>query len=1577
VRVKRSRWRKRASVLRVASLSGAVAAVSADHTETPGSATPGSAHPTQRIWSTRLRARIADPTLWLVIATAALALLPRLYGLNWDANNHLHPDERAIVFKSICLSLPGSPRTSNCDPAYTGPGWFFSPNSPLNPHFFAYGSLPLYLLAAVAHVLAGLTHLTGGRFVPPDGGTWDDFNHFTLVGRVLSAVFDAGSVLLAGLLARRLMGRWAAVLAAAFVAVIPFDIQVAHFYAVDTLLLFFVLLTLLACVMLAQGGPAEVPAPRPAADPDGEDEGEVRVPDPWRSWRAGLFVGAACGLALATKISALPLVAPMLVALALRWRRRGVYDALLAGAGMLAAALLVYMVTSPYTFIDWHNFQLQVNEQNQLSRGALDYPYVRQFAGTTPFLYQIQQLLVYDMGLPLGLLGLAGFGWALARVWRRLDDDWTILVVWLLGYFAVIGSAYMKFSRYMLPVFVPLVLCGAAALAALAKWGTRRIAGQARGAADPDVRAAPLTRAVRAAHVRAGALAKRATRAWGAGWWRIACVALGLTVLAGTAFSALALINIYSAPNTRVQASQWIYDHVPAGSMLTYEVWDDPLPILVPPAYVTNGGTGHTPSGHVISPEQYGQIGLNLYDDDTPQKAQQLASQLASADVVVISSQRLLRSIPKLPDRYPMTTRYYQLLFAGQLGFTLAAHFENSPHLVGYRLDDTGADESFSVYDHPPVWLFVRNGTRLSQSQLLARLTDGVQLPARADRSGAQKSLLLPAQVAAADAQSPTLAAQFPATSLANAVPLVWWLLVIELLGLVSFPLAALVFRGLYDRGWGFSKMLGMLLLAYLTWLPASVRVLPFDRWVVVAALALLAVLGAAVAWLRREELWAFVRARWRVLVICEALFVVAFLAFAWIRALDPDLWHIYRGGEKPMEFAYLNAILRSRYMPPFDPWFAGGYINYYYYGQYIIAVLVKLTGIVPAVAYNLAVPLLFGVTITGAFSVVTGLTRRWWAGVAAGFGLAVVSNLDGLGQAFGQWRAVLMRQALPLFDYWQSSRVIPYTINEFPFWSFLYADLHAHLIDLPIAVFLIGCCASLVASAKVDGRAWRPALPTLAAVAVTLGAAWCTSTWDLPTYGLFVAVALALRLLPFGKPERWKRLRDIVSLRLVRGYVLALLVTFGATYALYFPFHADFQSFVSGTGPVTTPTDPNQFLTLFGLWLFLVVSFFVVELRDRWERRVAEQRLAEQEESGAEESGPEEAGRRLWILLLVSGVVLLLAYLAGVKLLLIVLLAVGIVLALESRHSPLKLMTYALVLLGLAIALAVEFIYVRDFLDGSQWERMNTVFKFYYQVWTLLALGGALIFAQLIGRALAVRAPGTAAPLVEPSADGAAATWRLEAPERGTNALRGLWLVALVALVLGSCIFVVEGTQARLQDPAEWARVQPPPGGLQPTTLSLDGMAFMRGWYPGDYAAINWMNAHIAGDPTIVEASNGPYKWYSRVSIYTGLPTVLGWASREYEQRYGGEVFPRGDDVNTFWGTEDPAVALNFLRTYGVRYVYLGALERTCYTTLSNDACVPMSPRAQAKFQTLAAQGMLRKVYANPDVTIFEVQGA
>src|SRR5262249_24597845 len=158
----------------------------------------------------------------------------------------------------------------------------------------------------------------------------------------------------------------------------------------------------------------------------------------------------------------------------------------------------------------------------------------------------------------------------------------------------------------------------------------------------------------------------------------------------------------------------------------------------------------------------------------------------------------------------------------------------------------------------------------LTQDQIKALLTDGVSLPAPTTHSGSQKSLLLPSQNVAANAQGPTLDAQFAPDSLANQLPVIWWLLLVELLGLVTFPLTFFVFRGSRDRGWGLSKLLGLLILALAIWLPSSLRILPFDRWAVFLAFGLLALTGGALAWWRRRELLAFARARWRTVLVGE-----------------------------------------------------------------------------------------------------------------------------------------------------------------------------------------------------------------------------------------------------------------------------------------------------------------------------------------------------------------------------------------------------------------------------------------------------------------------------------------------------------------------------------------------------------------------------------------------------------------------------------------------------------------------------------------------------------------------------------
>ena len=745
--------------------------------------------------------------------------------------------------------------------------------------------------------------------------------------------------------------------------------------------------------------------------------------------------------------------------------------------------------------------------------------------------------------------------------------------------------------------------------------------------------------------------------------------------------------------------------------------------------------------------------------------------------------------------------------------------------------------------------------------------------------------------------------------------------------------------------------------MAWLVWFPSSFRLVPFTSAAVAVAFALVAAVGVAVAWRRRVALWAFVRSRWRLIVANEALFVGGFLFFTWIRALDPDLWHIYRGGEKPMEIAFLNGILRSRYMPPLDPWFSGGAINYYYYGQYLIATLIRLTGITPTTAFNLAIPLLFGLTLSGAASVVAGVTRRWWAGLVGGIAVAVVANLDGLWQV---WQNVLTVRAGGLaapFDYWASSRVIPYTINEFPFWSFLYADLHAHLIDLPIVIMIVGLCASLLARARRDGGRWLSVAPTLAVAALALGAVWCVNTWDLPACALLLIAASTLRLLPFGgqHPPSWRQVATLIRWPVIRAWALAIGATLAATYLLYLPFHATFVNFTSGIAQVTTPTDPYQFFTLFGIWLFLIVTFFIVELRDRLERDAA----------ALQAEGESPVRYPLWLLAILVGGALIIGTAIRLDIGLVMLFTLGGWLALDLRHSPAKLLTYTLALLGLAIATGVELVYLRDFLDNSAWERMNTVFKFYYQVWVCFSLSGALIFSQLMPRALG---------LVSGARQATRARFTTHAASSATYGARMAWIVALSLLLGGSLIFDILGTQARVNDPAIWAAVQPPPGGVQPQGLSLDGMAYMRGWYPEDYAAINWLNANVSGAPTIVEASANPYQWYSRVSIYTGLPDVLGWGSHEEQQRYPDQVVARQFAVQSFYLTTDPKAALQFLSDYHVRYVYVGELERSCITTGPNGNCIGLPAQSLAKFTIMAQEGELRPVFTDGATVIYQV---
>jgi hypothetical protein len=597
---------------------------------------------------------------WILIGLLSLAFALRIYGLDWDGGLYFHPDERQLLMVVERLALPGHWRE------------LFTSESSLNPRFFAYGSFPIYLLRLVSWLLA--------LWRPG----WASMDQFYLLGRLLSALFDTGTVLATYLLARKLFDRRVAFLAAAGVTFAVLHIQLAHFYTVDTLLTTIVLLAVSKAVDVARAG---------------------RLSD-------GLLCGLLFGAAVATKVSAWPLAVVIIVAwLAYAWAERPTRGQLWSQLKKAwsrvrrkvlltySLALLCFVILQPYAVIDAYRFVTGIGQEMAMAQGWYDFPYTRQYAGTWPYLYQARQIVLFAMGLPLGLLGLGGLLWISLRPWQQPSREHVVLLAWPLLYAVTQGTAYAKFIRYALPLLPFLCLAGAAMW--VAWW-------------DSSGRSAKTT---------GGRWARRSGL----------MILLGVVLLV-TVFYAAAFLNIYRQTHPWIQASAWLCQHLSPGSTVLTEIWDDPLP--------TRGAVAdwRCPSGVTT-------LRLDMYAPDTEVKLEQLLDALQAADYIVLSSQRLYGPITRLPERYPISSRYYRELFAERLGFQLLAAPAVYPQLAGITLLDNPragltlpsppllaanrpdgwvidlgrADESFTVYDHPQPLIFA-NVSRFARHRQKALL---------------------------------------------------------------------------------------------------------------------------------------------------------------------------------------------------------------------------------------------------------------------------------------------------------------------------------------------------------------------------------------------------------------------------------------------------------------------------------------------------------------------------------------------------------------------------------------------------------------------------------------------------------------------------------------------------------------------------------------------------------------------------------------------------------------------------------------------------------------------------------------
>ncbi|HEY4694237.1 MAG TPA: DUF2298 domain-containing protein [Bellilinea sp.] len=843
-------------------------------------------------------------------------------------------------------------------------------------------------------------------------------------------------------------------------------------------------------------------------------------------------------------------------------------------------------------------------------------------------------------------------------------------------------------------------------------------------------------------------------------------------------------------------------------------------------------------------------------------------------------------------------------------------------------------------------------------------------------------------------------------------IDVLWWYLVVSIAGWLTLPLAQRLLRFLPDRGYNLARPLALLGWGFIFWLLTYLGVLQNDIGGVLLALVLLAGISLIAGKSKLGEVWGWIKLHKRLVITSEVLFLLAFAIWTFVRAANPEV----NFTEKPMELAFINSILRSPGFPPNDPWLSGYAISYYYFGYVMVAMLVHVTGTATSVAFNLAIAMWFALTAVSAYGIVYNLLARTgspnyeaqprlaagWALLAPLF-ILIVSNMSGLldvmharglfwsagsnGQLqsqFWTWLNIKEINVAPREPFgwlpqrggwlwWMGSRVVQdfplgggttEVIDEFPFFSYLLADLHPHVLAMPFVLLAVGLALNLAyrgLGEKIDGVQIQTWLRTFDfwPAAIILGGLSFLNTWDFPIYvALFAAVFTWHRTAQNG--WGWARVGDFIKIGLLLGIAGAIL---------YLPFYIGFASQAGGLLPsMAFHTRGVYFLVMFLPLLFPIGAWLITAIR-KIDRRDWRNGLA--------------AGlgvvASLWVLMLAVGLLFQAALnlgqgwqqrggtmaVSGAKLssavtaffgtqggsgaellqaailrritdpvtwlvLLVVIIFAWAALS-TARRQPwtaestpveetpalepqraVNAFVAMLVLAGAGLTLLPEFFYLRDGFGT----RLNTIFKFYFQTWMVWGLAAAYATAIL---------------------------WR-NLRGVGNVVFKTGWVLVIAAALVYPTIMLSAKTGLP---------------GRPLTELTLDGKAYLQKYNPDELAAFNWLQtAPIGVVAETVGASYNPDT--ARVSTHSGQPTLLGWEGHEWQWRGGAEeIGSRRGDLELLYTSNNWEDVSVITERYKIRYIYVGPVERATYRV------------DESKFQNNT-----RVVYQNAAVIIYEVPG-
>lgn len=784
-----------------------------------------------------------------------------------------------------------------------------------------------------------------------------------------------------------------------------------------------------------------------------------------------------------------------------------------------------------------------------------------------------------------------------------------------------------------------------------------------------------------------------------------------------------------------------------------------------------------------------------------------------------------------------------------------------------------------------------------------------------------------------------------------------------EVLGIIFLPLTVTVFHNLPDRGWAFSKAIGLSVLAFSVWLPLMcLQFLPFSQLFILGVLLLLVALNV-LGFLRvRKTLLELVRSHYIYIFFVELIFFGMVFLLGWLRSHGPDISNF----EMYMDEGFLAAIMRSPHFPPNDMWYAGQPINYYYYAHYNIAMLAKLLGQSPSIAFNTGISMFFGLTAASLFGVTSNIVA--WAqhhrrlsrqsGVrrnsrpdrvlpvmsgAIPFGLLSIL----LGEVLGNLAATQTwwqnHGDLPDYYWFNASRVIVNTINEFPAFSFLLSCFHAHVLALAFTIVGIALAFNLFLEHKGQGlqafgRGWRMPL-TLGVTALIIGSLYAMNGWDYPTY-------LALALVCLGL-QQWRAHGSRLSWDLALDLFTAGAALGALSFFLFAPFYLNFVSPAQGLGLVkaTDRTPLADEVLIYGIFAFIFFSFLLVNFfRPRTSTRLAgaspgaptpqesallstdrqeeppqaqaqaahfalasalpqtgEERLGQAAVETLREATPEQAGDTQDTLdIQITDLPVTVPPVAAQK---------SVTLQEQTEPEPFSTAglrwrdirlpgLLATLLLGLLLLLLLKNSLTLVVTGGLA--AVGAILTLYHlrereRSFTLLlgSVACALVafceivflrdvFVDQVPRMNTVFKFYFQAWALLSITGGAAVYFVLDSLRPSLHMLpssRWTYRASRLLWSVALLVFLLMGAVYPLT--AVTQRYQ----GFTSDT-SLDGMNYMRNSDPSDYAAIRWLNANVSGDPVIVEAPGGEYSLYGRVSIFTGLPSPINWQGHEWQWR-------------------------------------------------------------------------------------------